>query len=155
MSIQVLTRDDEAAAVYIKNPPDVPGLAYRIFRAITDGGADVDMILQTASYNRKADIVFTVQRNAADAVEKILRDLLADSGDVQINILRRCTKLCITGDGLCGCAGTAAELLRCLWDAEIRLYGVTTSDVTMTLLVGEDQADRASDAIAERIFFGE
>ena len=155
MSIQVLTRDDEAAAVYIKNPPDVPGLAYRIFEAITDGGADVDMILQTAAYNRKADIVFTVQREAADRTEEILRNLLADHTEAEIVIERKCTRLCVTGDGLNGRAGSAAELFRCLWDAGIRLYGVTTSDVKMTMLVGEDDGDRAADAIVERLFFGE
>jgi hypothetical protein len=32
---------------------------------------------------------------------------------------------------------------------------VTTSDVKMTLLVGSDQADRAADAVAERMFFEE
>lgn len=155
MPVQVMTRDDNAAAVYIKNPPDVPGLAYRIFEAITDGGADVDMILQTAAYNRKADIVFTVQREAADRTEEILRNLLAEHPEAAIVIERKCTRLCVTGDGLNGRAGSAAELFRCLWDAGIRLYGVTTSDVKMTLLVGENDGDRASDAIVERLFFGE
>ncbi len=155
MPVQVMTRDDEAAAVYIKNPPDVPGLAYRIFEAITEGGADVDMILQTAAHDRKAGIVFAVQRSAADVTEKILRDLLADCADTVISVERQCSKLCVTGDGLNGRAGSAGELLKCLWDAGIRLYGVTTSDVKMTLLVGSDQADRAADAIAERMFFEE
>ena len=155
MPVQVMTRDDNASAVYIKNPPDVPGLAYRIFTAITEGGADVDMILQTASYNRKADIVFTVQRDAADRTEEILRELLREHSETEIRLERQCTRLCVTGDGLNGRAGSAAELFRCLWDAGIRLYGVTTSDVKMTLLVGEDDGDRAADAIVERLFFGE
>ena len=155
MPVQVVTRDDDTAAVYIRNPPDVPGLAYRIFQAITDGGADVDMILQTASYSRKADIVFTVQRNSADAVEAILAELLSNSPGTEITVMRQCSRLCISGDGLCGRRGSAAELLRCLWDAEIRLYGVTSSDVTMTLLVDEEQADRASSAIAAKMSAGE
>ena len=155
MPVQVMTRDDEAAAVYVKNPPDVPGLAYRIFDAITEGGADVDMILQTASYNRKSDIVFTVQRSAADRTEEILRNLLAEYPETEIVIERQCTKLCVTGDGLNGRAGSAAELFRCLWDAGIRLYGVTTSDVKMTMLVGAADGDRAAEAIVERLFLSE
>ena len=155
MPVQVMTRDDKAAAVYIKNPPDVPGLAYRIFAAITDGGADVDMILQTASYNRGADIVFTVPAAFADRTEEILRKLLRDYAGTDIVLERECTKLCVTGDGLSGRAGSAAELFRCLWDAGIRLCGVTTSDVKMTLLVASHDADRAADAIVERLFFEE
>ncbi|MBQ8185383.1 MAG: ACT domain-containing protein [Clostridia bacterium] len=155
MPVQVMTRDDKAAAVYIKNPPDVPGLAYRIFAAITDGGADVDMILQTASYNRRADIVFTVPLASADRTEEILHDLLGEHAETEIVLERQCTKLCVTGDGLNGRAGSAADLFRCLWDAGIRLCGVTTSDVKMTLLVNSADADRAADAIVTRMFFEE
>ena len=72
MSVQVMTRDDDAAAVYIKNPPDVPGLAYRVFQTVTDCGAEADMILQTAAGNRRADIVFTVPDSARMRWKRLL-----------------------------------------------------------------------------------
>lgn len=155
MPVQVMTRDDKAAAVYIKNPPDVPGLAYRVFAAVTDSGADVDMILQTAAHNRSADIVFTLPLDSACRAEEILRELLAEYRETEIMIERSCTKLSVTGVGLGGRSGCAAELLRRLWDAGIRLYGVTVSDVKMTLLAAHEDADRAADIIVTQMFMEE
>ena len=155
MSVQVMTRDDDAAAVCIKNPPDVPGLAYRVFQTVTDCGAEADMILQTGSCARGKDIVFTVPEDTANAVEKALGELLADCSGAEISVLRQCTRLCVTGDGLCGRTGSAAELLRCLWDAGIVLCGVTVSDVKMTLALSREQAERASEIIAEKMLFEE
>ena len=63
MGVYAISRNDDVAVVYIKNPPHVWGTAYETFAAIAEAGVDVNMIIQTASAGAGAvDIIFAIDR---------------------------------------------------------------------------------------------
>nr|WP_211436269.1 aspartate kinase [Candidatus Kuenenia stuttgartiensis] len=65
------------AKITIRSIPDVPGQAAKIFHEIAKKNINVDMIIQNASVEGRADVTFTVPRsdlkNALETAEKIKR----------------------------------------------------------------------------------
>ncbi len=147
--IHAISKDDEISIVYVKNPPDIPGTAFYTFSALARTDIDVDLILQTASSNRGADIVFTVHRNKAEDAKLILEKEFALSPDTSIVMESDVTKITVSGEGMQGRPGVAAKVFRCLWDAGVRIVNISTSEIRICILVPESDAKNAMRALVD------
>ena len=72
IGVSVISRDDDIAIVYIKNPPVKMGIAYYTFNALAEAGVDVDIILQTSTGHISGDIIFTVHQVDAQRTREVL-----------------------------------------------------------------------------------
>lgn len=147
--IQAITRDDGIAIVYIRRPPNVPGLAYRTFSHLADGGVDVDIILQTASFGRDVDIIFTVHKDDMETARDLLEDFFRDHPDTEIEIDPSSVKLSVAGEGMQGRPGVAARVFKCLWNAGVRIVNISTSEIKICMLIPMGDADKAVKALYE------
>src|SRR5215469_10725455 len=75
-----VTLDNNQSKITISGVDDRPGLAARIFGPIAQAGIVVDMIIQNASADGRADMTFTVARNDLRSTLELVRTVAAEIG---------------------------------------------------------------------------
>lgn len=147
MGMFAVTREDGIAVVDIKKPPDVFGVAYCTFSSLADEGIDVDLILQTASGENGYRIVFTVKEKDANHSEEVLKKVFAEFPETEIIVKHGAVKISISGVEMQGGVGVAAKVLKTLWNEDITIIGISTSEIKISLLIDEKSATRAMNAL--------
>ena len=142
IGVHAVEKNDGIAKITVGKVPHEAGIAYRIFASLAESDVDVDLILQTELRGQFCDIVFTVTKS-------LLEDLFKDHPDTYVSVERRITKITVSGEGMQGRPGVAAEVFRCLYGAGVHILGISTSEIRISLLVSEDEADAAFRAITE------
>ncbi|MCF6159315.1 MAG: aspartate kinase [wastewater metagenome] len=136
-----VSKDD--AKITIRAVPDVPGQAAKIFHEIAKRNINVDMIIQNASIEGRADVTFTVPRNdlqlALDTVERLKEELGA--GEVLYD--SKIAKLSVVGIGMRSHCGVAEKMFRVLADEKINIQMISTSEIKISCVIDDAHADRA------------
>lgn len=142
-----LLRDE--SRVTISGVPDVPGAARTIFSGIARRNVAVDMIVQNAGDDGKADISFTVQKgdfsDTLGAAKAAVEELGAGSIDFDSDV----AKISIVGLAMAETPGVAAKMFRTLADRDINILMITTSEIKVSVLVKKDDAEDALKAVHE------
>ncbi|MDA1016195.1 MAG: aspartate kinase [Planctomycetota bacterium] len=137
----------EEARVTISGVPDTPGNAKAIFAGIAAKNIAVDMIVQNAATDGKADISFTVQRNelpeTLEVAKEATRQLAGSSVDFEGNV----SKVSIVGRGMANTPGVAVGLFEALAAKGINILMITTSEIKVSVLVHKDDAETAVQTI--------
>lgn len=145
--VSAVTMNKSEAKITICDVPDKPGLAARIFKGISSGGVNVDMIVQNTSRQRITDISFTVPRamlkNALSATRKISRKIGAGSVFADIDVAR----VSIVGVGMRTHSGVAAKMFEALARRRINIEMISTSDISISCIIQKKFAERALRAI--------
>ncbi len=133
---------DEAKLTLI-GVPDLPGIASKILRPISDENIEVDMIVQNVSLDKKTDFTFTVHKNdykrAKTVLQEVCEKLGADSaaGDDQI------AKVSIVGVGMRSHAGVATKMFEALSDEGINIQMISTSEIKISVVIDEKYLELA------------
>lgn len=149
IGVHAVEKNDGIAKITVGKVPHEAGIAYRIFASLAESDVDVDLILQTELRGQFCDIVFTVTKSDSERARSLLEDLFKDHPDTYVSVERRITKITVSGEGMQGRPGVAAEVFRCLYGAGVHILGISTSEIRISLLVSEDEADAAFRAITE------
>ena len=76
------SRDE--AKITVRRVPDRPGIAAAIFGPLSDGGVNVDMIVQNVSADGTTDMTFTVGRADLPRAKAVLNEQIAKIGFAEI-----------------------------------------------------------------------
>jgi aspartate kinase len=138
-----VTYDKDEAKITLLKVPDRPGLAAQIFSPIAEAHIVVDMIIQNASEDGTTDLTFTVPKadykKAISLVEKTASAIQAKGIKVDPNI----AKVSIVGVGMRTHAGVAAKMFRVLAREGINIEMISTSEIKISVVIGEKQMERA------------
>ena len=138
----------EQAKVTIENVPDSPGIAAKIFGAVSDAGVIIDMIVQNVSKTGKTDISFTLHRSDLDKAEETLEPLVKELGDpVFIETTKGIGKLSVVGIGMRSHSGVAAQMFATLADNGINIQMISTSEIKTAVTIDESQIDEAANLV--------
>ena len=144
--------DKNVARVAVVGLADEPGIAFKIFSLLAKERINVDLILQSIGRNNTKDISFTVSIQDVERCKQLLdehRDFLQfDHVDVNDKI----AKVSIVGAGMVHNPGVAAKMFEALYNAGINISMISTSEIKVSVLVNERDADRAVQAIHDRFF---
>ena len=152
MLISGVAKDTEVARISIIGLPDRPGLAFKVFSKVSAANINVDIILQSIGRAGTKDIVFTVAQDKAEETEKILRDYLIPLGAKEVSADTSVAKVSIVGAGMESHAGVATKMFEALMDAQINIRMISTSEIKVSVLIAEEDADNAVKAIHEKFF---
>ncbi len=152
MLISGVAKDKEVARVSIIGLPDRPGLAFKVFSKVSAANINVDIILQSVGRDGTKDITFTVAKDSAEDVEKILTDYLIPLGVKSVKADTNVAKISIVGAGMESHAGVATKMFEALYDAQINIQMISTSEIKVSVLIDEADADNAVKAIHEKFF---
>ncbi len=150
MLVRGVTRDNDCARVALCGIEDTPGKAYRVFELLSKNGISVDLIIQSIGNGEKKDISFTVTESDLDAAVKILEDNQASLKIDSIKIRKDVSKVSIVGAGMVNNAGVATTMFEALYNAGINISMIATSEIKISVLVDQKDAERAVVAIHDK-----
>ena len=139
--------ETNVAKVTLLGVADRPGIAATIFEPLAEVGISVDTIVQNASVDRLTDMTFTVARSDLTGALGVVRDIARAVGAREVASADNLAKVSIVGTGMQNAPGYASRMFRALFDAGINIEMITTSEIRITCIVGEDQARDAVRAL--------
>lgn len=143
MLIRGVAKDTDVARVSIIGIPDVPGIAFKIFSKLAQKNINVDIILQSVGRDGTKDMTFTVSKENGDLAADILRDSIADLADKKFTVDKNVAKISIVGAGMETHPGTAARMFEALYESNINIQMISTSEIKISVLIAAEDADRA------------
>ncbi len=152
MLISGVAKDKDIARVSIIGLPDRPGLAFKVFSKVSAANINVDIILQSIGRDGTKDIAFTVAKDKAEETKAILEEYLIPLGAKEVRFDEDVAKISIVGAGMESHAGVATKMFEALYDAQINIKMISTSEIKVSVLIDEKDADNAVKAIHEKFF---
>ena len=153
MLVRGVTKDTDTARISVVGVRDIPGVAFKIFSKLAAKNINVDIILQSVGRDNTKDISFTVSRTHADEAVALLRSMEITAG---LNVVcdTDVAKISVVGVGMETHPGTASKMFEALYGADINIQMISTSEIKISVLIEQAQADRAVAAV-HRAFFPE
>ncbi len=152
MLISGVAKDTDVSRISVIGLADEPGIAFKMFSRLAAKNINVDIILQSVGRDNTKDISFTVARSCcAEAVDIIKNFTGAVSGN-GIIIDNSVAKVSIVGAGMESHAGVAAKMFEALYSANVNIQMIATSEIKISVLIIEDDADKAVTAIHSAFF---
>jgi aspartate kinase len=144
--------DLNQARLAIRQIPDRPGMAGRIFMLLAQHNISVDTIIQSqrchvVGEQPTRDIAFTVAQIDADAAESLLKPLAVELGCLDVVVDRNVAKVSVVGSGMMGQPGVAAQMFAALSADRINIQMITTSEIKISCVVDEAQGVKALQAV--------
>ncbi|MEW6075624.1 MAG: aspartate kinase [Candidatus Omnitrophota bacterium] len=149
-----VTVNRNEAKLTICNVPDLPGVAAKIFKELSEGGVNVDMIVQNVSHTRKTDISFTVNKAELVRTRKIARKVCGEIHAEDILENRGVARVSIVGVGMKSHPGVAARMFDALAKHKINIEMISTSDISISCIIKKRYAETAVKALHEKFKLG-
>lgn len=147
-----VAKDKNIARLALVGLKNEPGIAFHIFSLLAQKKINVDIILQSIGRDEQKDISFTVTKSDLEQARQILEDRKDTLGFERLEINDHVAKVSIVGAGMIGNPGVAANMFEALFNAGININMISTSEIKVSVLVDERDADRAVQAVHDKFF---
>ena len=149
--ISGVAKDTDIARISVTNIPNEPGFAFKMFSLLSAKNINVDIILQSVGRDGTKDIAFTVSEAHADeAIEAINK--LPFIGDAKVVRDDTIAKISVVGAGMETHPGTASTMFEALFNQDINIQMISTSEIKISVLIDQKDADKAVAAVHEAFF---
>ncbi|WP_200332325.1 aspartate kinase [Leucobacter sp. L43] len=140
-----IAAEKSEAKVTVGGVPDIPGKAAQIFEIVAKTHANIDMIVQnvSAAQTNRTDISFTVPLGDG---RKVIESLEAEREALGFESLQyddQIAKLAVVGAGMRTSTGVSAQLFRALYEADINIEMISTSEIRISVVTRADLLDKA------------
>ncbi len=150
MLVNGVAVDKDVARISLVGLKDEPGTAFKIFSLLSKEKVSVDIILQSIGRGNTKDISFTVAQEDLETALEVLDTNQARLGFDHMSHNSDVAKVSIVGAGMATNAGVASMLFEATYDAGVNINMISTSEIKISLLVDEKDADRAAVAIHDK-----
>lgn len=147
-----VAKDVNVARIALIGIRHVPGEAYKIFSLLAKRKINVDIILQSIGRSDSKDISFTVDLASVDAAREVLEQNRDTLNFDRLDISTDVAKVSIVGAGMANNPGVAATMFEALYEAGINIRMISTSEIKVSVLIDEADANRAVQAIHAKFF---
>jgi aspartate kinase len=96
-----------------------------------------------------AGIFFIADSDQIDTVRSQLQNL-----NLALRVRPNCAKISIVGAGMRGTPGVIYRVVKALTDAKVEIIHSTDSNITISVLVREEEMDRAEQAVHDSFSLG-
>jgi aspartate kinase len=145
----------EITRVTIKNVPDKPGVAAKIFGDIADANIVVDDIIQNVMDDNTANISFTVEHgdlhDIKPVVDRITRELGGKTAPIYQGGL---AKISIVGVGMRSHTGVAQKMFKALAAEKVNIQNITTSEIRISVIINKEDATKALNIVHDAFELG-
>jgi aspartate kinase len=149
-----VTLDQNQSKITLTGVEDRPGLAARIFGPIAEAGIVVDMIIQNAGADGRADLTFTVPRADLRRALELVRAVAGEIGAAGVRHEEQVAKVSIVGVGMRTHAGVAATMFKVLAAEGINIEMIATSEIKVSVVVNTKYGELAMRVLHDA-FLGE
>jgi aspartate kinase len=147
-----VAKDKNVGRLALIGLADQPGIAFKIFSLLAKNKINIDIILQSIGRGSTKDISFTVSRADLMRARDILEEYRDSIGFDHIDVSENIAKVSIVGAGMINNPGVAALMFEALYVGGINIQMISTSEIKVSVLVDEADADRAVQLIHDRFF---
>ena len=144
--------DKNISRIALIGVPNEIGTSFRVFSLLAQNNINVDIILQGIGHEDGKDICFTVAESDLEAASSLLEE---NKERIQYNRLETnsdVAKVSVVGAGMINNPGVAAKLFEALYDANININMISTSEIKISVLVDRKDANKAVEAIHDKFF---
>lgn len=139
----------EEAKMTLVSVADRPGVAAAIFTALSEGGVNVDMIVQNISEEGRTDMTWSCPVDQVKRAEKAMeeakatevlrfQELIADTNVAKVSVV---------GIGMRSHTGVAAKMFQVLSAEGINIQVITTSEIKISVLIDRKYMELAVQAL--------
>lgn len=150
--IRGVTKDDFTARIDLINVPDETGYAYHIFSLMGKYGINIDLIVQSYSFKNKKDISFTLPLDSLKLATKVIEENKERLKIETIKISDDVSKVSIVGAGMQLNPGVAAKFFEALYNANINLHLISTSEIKISVVIDKKDSNLAVNYIHDAFF---
>ena len=154
MLISGVASDKNTSRVSVIGVQDKPGVAFKIFNTLAKKGINVDIILQSVGRGGTKDISFTVSQEDLNDTLKTLEENKESLTIQEIKHKDNVAKISIVGAGMMSNPGVAAKMFESLFNAQVNISMISTSEVRITVLIDENDVERAMVAVHDGFGLG-
>ncbi|MBI4277895.1 MAG: aspartate kinase [Armatimonadetes bacterium] len=145
--VTAVTHDRDVTKITIAGLPDVPGVAHRLFSALAARHINVDMIIQSASRDGKADISFTVSSADGETAAKVTEEVSREIGARGVHWENGVAKISIVGAGMVSNPGVAAKLFGAIAEEGVNIQLISTSEIKVSCIIDAAEVERCVRAV--------
>lgn len=149
-----VTLNKNESKITICDVPDKPGLAAKIFNAISEKNINVDMIVQNVSRQRITDISFTVPKDVAKKAVRVIRTIVRRIGAAGVYEDGDIARISIVGVGMKSHPGTAATMFKALAEHNINIEMISTSDISISCIIKKKSGEEAVRTLHDKFNLG-
>jgi len=138
MESQVVTgvsSQKDEAKIAVRQVPDLPGIASRIFAPISEANIIVDMIVQNVSTDGTTDLTFTVPKPDLKRALLIIEKTANEIGAKKVESSENIAKVSIIGLGMRSHSGIASKRFSTLAKENINIQMISTSEIKISIIV--------------------
>nr|WP_307992227.1 aspartate kinase [uncultured Niameybacter sp.] len=147
MLISGIAGDDEIARVSLIGIEDTPGKAFDVFKTLAKRNINVDIILQSIGRDNTKDISFTVADTELPEVKEIVATHMDRWGIKDVDYNENLAKVSIVGAGMVANAGVASKMFEAMYDANINIHMISTSEIKISILIDKKDMHKAMNSI--------
>ncbi|MBW4424998.1 MAG: aspartate kinase [Nostoc desertorum CM1-VF14] len=151
-AVRGVALDLNQARLAIRQLPDRPGMAAKLFGLLAQHNISVDMIIQSQRCRvidgvPRRDIAFTVSRIDGESAKEMLTQVAAELGWGEVVLDSAIAKVSIVGAGMVGQPGVAAKMFGALAEHQINIQMIATSEIKISCVVAQEQGVKALQVI--------
>ena len=151
-NIAGVAKDTSIARVALIGLQHNPGVAFQVFDLLSKHNINVDVILQSIGREDTKDITFTVPEDKGEDAVAALKDYCDMVGAKSLTFDTGVAKVSIVGAGMETHEGTAALMFEALAAANVNIQMISTSEIKVSVLIAEEDADRAVAAVHKAFY---
>ena len=152
MEISGIAKDDNISRVTVMGLEHKIGKTYKVFKLLSEHNINVDTIVQSFGESINKNLSFTIKTAELDEALKILNDNLEYLTAREIVHFDNLSKVSIVGIGMTNRTGIASKMFEALYEKNINMHLISTSEIKITVLVNQDEAEVAVKAIHDKFF---
>ena len=151
-NIAGVAKDTSIARIALVGLQHNPGVAFQVFDLLSKSNINVDVILQSIGREDTKDITFTIHKKDMREAEAILNQHKDALKFDHLEEDDKIGKVSIVGAGLMSNCGVAARMFEALYEAGINIQMINTSEIRVSVLLDEDDVNKAVKAIHAKFF---
>ncbi|MDR1102019.1 MAG: aspartate kinase [Clostridiales bacterium] len=150
MYVRGVTRDNDAARVTLFGLERGSGKIFDVFELLARKEINVDIILMANNADGSTDLSFTVAESQLGTSLDILEKNADFIGAKRIESDENLAKVSVVGAGMASNPGVAAMAFGAMSDAGIDISMISTSEIKISMIVAEKDAERGVNALHEK-----
>lgn len=135
--------DRNEAKIAVREVPDRPGIAGKIFTPVSQASINVDMIVQNVSKAGTTDLTFTVPQSDLTQTLNIVKKVAKEIGAKEVETSTDIAKVSVIGLGMRSHAGIAAKMFETLARENINVQMISTSEIKISVIIDEKYTELA------------
>lgn len=152
LTISGVTKDDHIARISVMGLENKIGRTYNVFKLLADNDINVDVIVQSFGENVNKNLSFSIKTSDLDEAIKLLNDHIQEIGAREIRYFDNLSKISIIGVGIANKTGVAADMFEALYENNINMHMISTSEIKISVLVDREDSNKAVNAIHKKFY---